>query len=281
MTERNLNIGSITFGSSSSGGGHASSSGYQPGVYTSTTTYATQWEHPEKYAELEKYFKKVFGDDAKKIVSLFDSNAISLEDHLASGYLAVDGGTVYGDVSIGKTLTVYDELYLGTKPVDSYLCPIGSIMPYAGQSVLPASLSGWLLCDGAAYGSTVYPGLYEIIGSSYNTTNGQSAPATGYFRVPDLRGMTLLGVNTAITDFNAIGKYGGAKTVALTTSEMPAHTHTQIAKYSGGTSSGAHVNLDTTINNNDYGYAQTGSTGSGSAHENMPPYVVINYLIKT
>lgn len=83
---------------------------------------------------------------------------------------------------------------------DFRFCPPGIMAPYGGGTV-PA---GWLLCDGTAYDTTVYPysRLYAAISSTYNTqwkSDGTqwTAPAdiSGHpaFRVPDTRGFVLLG----------------------------------------------------------------------------------------
>lgn len=62
--------------------------------------------------------------------------------------------------------------------------PAGGIMPWAGGasfSVTPPS--GWLLCDGRQYAQTSFPGLFAVIGTTYNRTT----PTVGNFFVPDLR----------------------------------------------------------------------------------------------
>ncbi|MBN1133263.1 MAG: tail fiber protein [Bacteroidales bacterium] len=86
--------------------------------------------------------------------------------------------------------------------------PAGAIIPFGGPSEkVPV---GWLLCDGMEYGIADYPELYEVIGASW----GSSAAET--FRVPDLRGVSLRGVNgtadDAFTDPNRttrIARYTG------------------------------------------------------------------------
>jgi len=73
--------------------------------------------------------------------------------------------------------------------------PAGAIIPFAGPAgKVPV---GWLLCDGNEYGVTAYPGLYAVIGTSW----GSSSPEL--FRVPDLRGVGLRGVNGSIADIYA------------------------------------------------------------------------------
>ncbi|MRR37228.1 tail fiber protein, partial [bacterium] len=76
-----------------------------------------------------------------------------------------------------------------------YLNPPGIIAPFAGAvTKVPP---GWLACDGKEFRATDYPGLYATIGMAWGgRTNVISESEVDYFfRVPDLRGMFLRGVN--------------------------------------------------------------------------------------
>lgn len=110
--------------------------------------------------------------------------------------------------------------------LDLILPPVGTIMPFVG-STAPA---GWLPCAGGEYSSSVYPKLSALCGTKFGSA------AAGNFKVPDLRGRVMAGLDSSQTEFDTIGKTGGAKTVTLTTSNMPAHNHT--ASVSGLTLSG-------------------------------------------
>ena len=70
--------------------------------------------------------------------------------------------------------------------------PVGAVIPFAGPyDKIP---DGWLLCDGTVYGITAYPELFAVIGSTWGS------PDPDHFRVPDLRGVFLRGVNWSIDD---------------------------------------------------------------------------------
>jgi microcystin-dependent protein len=107
--------------------------------------------------------------------------------------------------------------------LDLILPPVGTIMPFVGNT----SPTGWLLCDGAEYDQAAYPKLSALCGTKFSlTANGDAAASAGKFRVPNLKGRIVAGLDTSQTEFDTIGKKSGAKTVTLTVSNMPAHDHT-------------------------------------------------------
>ena len=89
-------------------------------------------------------------------------------------------------------------------------------------------------------------------------------------------GKVLIGLDAADSDFDTIEETGGSKTHTLTTSEMPAHTHT--------------YNEPATIDNKqgggDSNYVSkssiaSGSTGGGGAHNNVQPYITVYFWKRT
>lgn len=157
--------------------------------------------------------------------------------------------------------------------------PIGKIVMYAGSS----APRGWLLCQGQAVSRTTYAKLFSVIGTTYGSGDGSTT-----FNVPDMRGRSPLGVGngdaTGHTN-HTLGQKGGEETHKLTVNEMPSHYHDGIGlEYWGQTVSGASGNVT--------GYAGiqpntgspqtkagTSSAGGGGAHNNMQPYLGINFLI--
>lgn len=163
--------------------------------------------------------------------------------------------------------------------------------PFLGQ-IMPAAFPfvprGWAACNGQLLSVTQNSALFSLLGTAY----GGDGRTT--FGLPDLRGRAVLGCN-----FGSIpqGQIAGSERVTLTVGQLPNHTHMLQAS----TSAGASRNAAPT--NNLFGVNTTppasiffpaGSqeivlavgpnvvpNGGNQAHNNMQPYLVINYLIAT
>jgi microcystin-dependent protein len=184
-----------------------------------------------------------------------------------SGKVAVSAATA-AEVShlSGVTSAIQTQLN-GKAPVESG-SPAGAVIQFAGTS----SPSGWLLCDGQAVSRTTFAGLFAAIGTTYGTGNGSST-----FNVPNLKGRVVVGQDAAQTEFDAMGETGGAKTHALTIAELAAHAHGySVAGSATAVNFGSQFGAFTQNFN-----TSTGGAGSGTAHNNLQPYLVMSYLIKT
>lgn len=163
--------------------------------------------------------------------------------------------------------------------------PIGSIFAFAGAS----GPAGYMLCDGAALSRTVYAALFDAIGTTYGAGDG-----TTTFNIPNIRGRVIVGQDGVQSEFSTIGQMGGETTHTLTEAELPAHGHsttgttsqsvaagdylfeagqylmTTSEPYSGSTISSITIESGVTVQ----------PTGGGAPHNNLQPYVVMNYFIK-
>src|SRR5882672_462927 len=88
---------------------------------------------------------------------------------------------------------------------------VGEIRMFAGNFA-PA---GWMFCEGQLLPISEYETLFNLIGTSYGG-DGQST-----FALPDLRGRLPLHQGNGFT----LAETGGAETITLTVSQIPAHTH--------------------------------------------------------
>lgn len=139
----------------------------------------------------------------------------------------------------------------------------GVISSFAGAT----APEGTLICDGASYDTDDYSLLFDVIGYVYGGS-GQN------FNIPDLRERFPLGLGGGAS----LGDTGGQATVTLAGTHMPNHDHDY-----GGTFPGLHdvpiglvpVAIPSLLPE------QTSSEGGGNPHENMPPFITLNYIIST
>jgi microcystin-dependent protein len=181
--------------------------------------------------------------------------------------------------------------------------PAGSIVAYAAA----AAPSGWLLCDGSAVSRATYAALFGAIGKAYGAGDGGTT-----FNLPNLKGRAPVGRDAGQSEFDALGESGGAKSVTLTAAQSgsPAHSHGvgSLATASAGSHShtfGVKTNTPAGGGSNTLQDADTGSltfttaatgahthglsgstansaaAGAAQAHDNLPPYLTLNFLIKT
>lgn len=151
--------------------------------------------------------------------------------------------------------------------------PPGSILAYAGiNTTVP---SGWLFCNGDAVSRTTYASLFAVISTYYGAGDG-----TTTFNVPSLTNKFLYGAG--ISQTAGLNQSAGSATHTLTVAELPAHTHTY-NQFTAGPESDW-IGGGNNVYNELTGYntsSTTGSTGSGTAFSILPPYIKMNYIIKT
>lgn len=163
-----------------------------------------------------------------------------------------------------------------------YAALVHSHQRIVGEIVLwpsDAIPGGWLACAGQAVSRSTYLALYTMIGTTYGAGDGSST-----FNIPDLRGRFALGQDdmggssanrVTSTQADNLGQGAGAESHTLTESEMPSHQHTVygiLTNAIAGTSS-----RGTVLNSNNN--TISAPAGGGGTHNNMPPYLTLNYII--
>ena len=160
--------------------------------------------------------------------------------------------------------------------VQQLLVPTGAVLPFAG----PSAPSTFLLCDGSAVSRSTYSALYALVGTTFGAGDGAST-----FNVPDLRGRVPVGVDGAAGRLSSVpdtlGQSGGEERHALTIAELPSHTHALDARYGYTPAGSAGQGIEAQAGGGTNGGQATQATGSGTAHNVMQPFQVVNYIIKT
>lgn len=151
----------------------------------------------------------------------------------------------------------------------------GVIMPFAG-STIP---DGFLECNGQELERDEYSDLFEVIGTAFGSDDMFT------FKLPDLRTRVPVGENGE-TGYE-MGNAGGEKVHELTVDEMPEHEHETFYHTSFVESSGYGLIISSNFVNRTIVYASnapfnnTKKAGNGQDHNNMQPYLILKYIIKT
>ena len=141
----------------------------------------------------------------------------------------------------------------------------------------------WAFCSGQLLPISQNQALFSIVGTIY----GGDGRTT--FGLPDMRGRVPIGSegNSAGPGLPAYreGQKGGQVTVTLTTSQIPAHSHPVSTATANRTSPANHFPAVANDGESNYfpdadaAFPATG--GGGQAHDNMPPYLAVNFIIAT
>lgn len=176
---------------------------------------------------------------------------------------------------------------------------VGEIIMFSGSD----EPQDWLFCDGRAISRQTFEELFAVIGTTFGAGDGETT-----FNIPDFKGRFPIGTGAISAGDSAAESYWGGATAGsvnvplgqrageawhtLTTNQMPSHIHkfqrqqwysadsevsgtTSGSIYSwksgtGGTTSKAYNNSNTEM---------YGPTGGGQAHNNMTPFIGINFII--
>jgi microcystin-dependent protein len=153
---------------------------------------------------------------------------------------------------------------------------IGEIRMFAGNFA-PA---GWMFCQGQLLPISNFDALFTLIGTTYGG-DGQST-----FALPNLQSRVPVHQGPAF----ALAQMGGEETVTLTTNQIPAHTHVPLGFSTAGNqqspangvwASSSPATQFSTANppNVPMAAGAIGMSGGSQPHDNMVPFLVINFII--
>ncbi|WP_029284621.1 phage tail protein [Pedobacter sp. R20-19] len=165
---------------------------------------------------------------------------------------------------------------------------IGQIIIFAGTY----APRGWAFCQGQTMQIRQYQALFAVLGTTYG------GDGVNTFLLPNLTGKVPVHFGTAPTGtVYPLGKGGGSESVALTTLQMPAHTHAVAVNKSPDaansvnpennfmadttdSSLGSGPNIYTsTAPNAVMGATALSAAGGSQPHSNMQPYLAMNFII--
>lgn len=147
--------------------------------------------------------------------------------------------------------------------------------------------SGWSLCDGLILDQSLNVELYNILGDNFT-----EIPNNITFNLPDLRGKTVIGSGMGEISNRILGETGGEESVILTENQIPSHNHDININSNLGNSSSPVDNIlsDAAAFDNEFTNLPSNgimnidtisSTGNDESHNNMQPYLTLNYIIFT
>lgn len=144
---------------------------------------------------------------------------------------------------------------------------------------------GWAFCAGQVLPISQFEVLFNLIGTTY----GGDGVTT--FSLPDLRGRAPIHQGTRFGTTFTMGEVIGSETVTVTTQQMPQHTHQALAATGADSVSpqGKVWSTDPGANIADWATAPSSNAfmapttvsivGGNQPHENMQPFLAINYII--
>jgi microcystin-dependent protein len=225
---------------------------------------------------VRKEMQNMKGVIKEEFNTINDADAIKNLASIATKTMATGGFIVPGNINFPS----------GVRSRGTPIGMIGTIIPYAGAT----APNGWLICDGNI-AAMEYTELRSLLGSTFG------APG----KLPNLTKRVIIGVGQGEGLTNRMpGNTGGAETVALSVKEMPSHKHSIDSKEHSHT-----YEIPSRNGNHECSCGRTGgckdvpnldgngrsppagkhshtmiNAGSGTVHDNMMPYVTINYIIR-
>lgn len=212
----------------------------------------------------------ISGVDDQTLSFNIADNTLSIADGNSVDIAGVDDQTLSFNTA-NNTLSIADGNSVDLSSLNVGI-PVGTVQMWVTET----PPTDWLICDGTTFNTTTYPELNTLLNSN---------------RVPDLRRRFPLGAQNIVNQGESsrpLNSTGGEEKVTLSIAQLPSHSHsagslstqfpylsdddTGNERYRDG--SDARLYESSSISGN------TGNTGSGEAHNNMPPYYAVHFIIK-
>lgn len=146
---------------------------------------------------------------------------------------------------------------------------------------------GWAFCDGQILPINQNQSLYSLLGTTYGGDGRTS------FALPDLRGRVPMHVGSSDGAAHLLGQKSGEETHTLSAAEMPQHDHALQATNNNANQPSPQGHVPAQVSAGvDFVYSSAGdplnvtlnsaaiaNVGGGQAHNNMQPYLAINFCI--
>ena len=159
---------------------------------------------------------------------------------------------------------------------------IGEIRMFAGTF----NPNGWAFCDGQLMPISQNTALFALLGTYYGG-DGKST-----FALPDLQGSAPMqtGQGQGLSE-RFLGEMSGVESITLLVSEIPVHTHQMFGSIdpgdntvpgptlSLGQSAGAFIYINNGVPDSMMALQALPPAGGGLPHNNMQPYLTLNFCI--
>ena len=224
--------------------------------------------------------------DLDKTVSTATQTALNLKANLAgptfTGTVTLPSTTVAVTPSPGDNTTKPATTAFVTSAIQLAV-PSGTILVWPWVT----APDGYLLCQGQAVSRTAYSALFTLFTTTFGSGDGSTT-----FNLPDLRNRMPLGQSAG----KNLGDTGGSENAVVvshthifTGVPLPNHSHTYEKPTSTAPQSGSSTNClvpsGATLNTSSVSAGTPSGTnsteGESGVGKNLPPYLVVNYIIKT